>query len=375
MKKELPSTKLTMITRGAIAMALIFVFFSIFKGPTNIFNALLIPITLYLSSINQKKKEIFTLYSAVIIFCLLFFNIQIFFIIFYCFISFLLIIIRENNVSTVLSALILTFAVSLSFLIAMYLTDWFLLTDMIGIIMKVLKGNVFVYGIMLIIEGAFVGISQLFISKMLYKRYKGDIMSDTIKSKIDFLRPNLPIIIKEINDRQYIIQPEFNRYGVKGMLHALDDAKNNLEYLFSAVEADSTLLFEQYNKWVNTLFINLKLPLDAMKIFYFCTNEVFKEMFDKGLIDEELFFNLNEYIDIGIEALTIEEQSSISYFQEDNPFKELLKKYSEFIFSGDKASAVQIFINISKSNVEIKDIYKYILQPFQLELGELWHEN
>ena len=173
MKKELPSTKLTMITRGAIAMALIFVFFSIFKGPTNIFNALLIPITLYLSSINQKKKEIFTLYSAVIIFCLLFFNIQIFFIIFYCFISFLLIIIRENNVSTVLSALILTFAVSLSFLIAMYLTDWFLLTDMIGIIMKVLKGNVFVYGIMLIIEGAFVGISQLFISKMLYKRYKG----------------------------------------------------------------------------------------------------------------------------------------------------------------------------------------------------------
>jgi len=41
---------------------------------------------------------------------------------------------------------------------------------MIGIIMGVLKGNIFVYGVMLIIEGALVGISQLFISKVLYKR-------------------------------------------------------------------------------------------------------------------------------------------------------------------------------------------------------------
>ena len=82
-------------------------------------------------------------------------------------------------------------------------------------------------------------------------------MSDAIKSKIDSLRPNLPFIIKEINDRQYDIQPEFKKYGIKGMLHALDDAKTNLDYLFSAIEADSEILFKQYNRWVNTLFINL----------------------------------------------------------------------------------------------------------------------
>ena len=28
-------------------------------------------------------------------------------------------------------------------------------------------------------------------------------MSETIKSKIDLLRPDLPFIIKDINDRQY----------------------------------------------------------------------------------------------------------------------------------------------------------------------------
>ena len=200
-------------------------------------------------------------------------------------------------------------------------------------------------------------------------------MSNTIKSKIDLLRPNLPFIIKEINDRQYDIQPEFKKYGIKGMLHALDDAKTNLDYLFSAIEADSEILFKQYNRWVNTLFINLKLPVDSMETFYYCTKQVFKELYDKGLMDENLYSKLIEYIEIGILSLKSEEYETISYFQKDNPFKELLHKYSEFIFSGDKISAIKLFTDISRSDVEIKDIYKYILQPFQLELGNLWHEN
>jgi len=200
-------------------------------------------------------------------------------------------------------------------------------------------------------------------------------MIETLKSKVDLLRPNLPFIIKEINDRQYLIQPEFNRYGVKGMLHALDDARINIDYLFSSIEADSKLLFQHYNRWVNGLFTNLKLPVDSMKIFYVCTKQVFKEMLEKGLVDTELFSKIEEYIEIGIEALKNEEYESISYFQNDNPFKELLHKYSEFIFAGDKISAIKLFKDISRSDIEIKDIYKYILQPFQLELGNLWHEN
>ena len=63
-------------------------------------------------------------------------------------------------------------------------------------------------------------------------------MGDTIKAKIDILRPNLPIIIKEINDRQYDIQPEFKKYGSKGMIHALEDAKTNIDYLISAIGAE-----------------------------------------------------------------------------------------------------------------------------------------
>jgi len=162
--------KLNMITRGAMTMALIFISFLLFKGVTNILNAFIVPQVLYLCCINQKEKQIFTLYLAVIIFVVLFFKIQLFFIIFYCCIAFILTQLRKKNINTLLSTLTLTLAISFSFWIGIILTDYFFLTRMNEIIINVMKGNIFKYSIMLIIEGALVGVSQLFVSRMFYKR-------------------------------------------------------------------------------------------------------------------------------------------------------------------------------------------------------------
>ncbi|MBU3113249.1 hypothetical protein [Clostridium lacusfryxellense] len=170
MRKEMITINLNIITRGAMAMALIFISFSLFKGVTNILNAFIVPLVLYLCLINQKKKQIFTLYLAVIVFCIIFFNIQFFFIIFYCAVAFILTQLRQKKVNTILSTLTLTIAISFSFWIGIMLTDYFFLTHMNEIIMKVMKGNILKYGIMLIIEGALVGVSQLFVSSIFYKR-------------------------------------------------------------------------------------------------------------------------------------------------------------------------------------------------------------
>jgi len=162
--------KSNMITRGAMSMALIFISFLLFKGVTNILNAFIVPLVLYLCCINQKEKQIFTLYLAVIIFIVLFFKIQVFFIIFYCAVAFILTQLRKKNINTLFSVIVLTIAISFSFWIGIMLTDFIFLTHMNEIIMNVMKGNILRYGIMLIIEGAFVGALQLFVSKIFYKR-------------------------------------------------------------------------------------------------------------------------------------------------------------------------------------------------------------
>ncbi len=198
---------------------------------------------------------------------------------------------------------------------------------------------------------------------------------EAMASKIEILRLDIPALAKEIVERQVQLQPEFLTYGHKGMVHSLNDAKYNLEYLFSAVELDSKLLFEQYNAWVNRLFFNLKLPKDTLVKFYDCTKEVFKERMDKGNIDEALFNKLLDYMAFGIQVLKREETKPISYIEKDNPLITYLIEYSAFILSGDRNSANKLIMDIANSPISLKDIYKYILQPFQRELGVLWHEN
>lgn len=198
---------------------------------------------------------------------------------------------------------------------------------------------------------------------------------DTLQGNIDLLRLEKPILIKDIIKRQMQLQPEFQQYNRIALQHALNDAQYNLEYLFSAIGADSKLLFEHYSQWTNQLFDNLKIPKDTLGTFYRCAQEVFTERFAQGLLNEELFQKLIEYLISGTEAITSNVLKVESSLNKENPLKDLLAIYSERVFSGDRNSATRFIKELSNQNIDIKDIYKYILQPFQLELGNLWHEN
>lgn len=160
------------ITQGALAISLIYIFFIIFKGPTNIINALLVPLTLYFSLMNQNIKGIIGVFSVLFLVCFLFFKVQIIFLFFYCAIALLLLILQKKKVPTFLSAVVLTGALSLSFWISIIMTDLIFLTHMSDIMLNIFKGNYLIFVMVIIFEGALVGISQLFVSKMLYKRLK-----------------------------------------------------------------------------------------------------------------------------------------------------------------------------------------------------------
>jgi MerR family transcriptional regulator, light-induced transcriptional regulator len=219
-----------------------------------------------------------------------------------------------------------------------------------------------------------MGLCILKLQELFYKK-RVQVMNDDMKSQIDLLSLEMPFLAKEIIYKQYELQPEFHKYGAKGIKHSLEDAKYNLEYLFSALELESKQLFEQYNSWVKELFTNLKLPVKTLENFYDCTNEVMEKRFQRGQIDEGLFAKLIEYINHGILVLRNNTCESNSNVQNENPLKSLLDRYTNYVLSGDKSSATNLIMDIIRADTEVKDIYKYILQPFQIELGRLWHKN
>ena len=200
-------------------------------------------------------------------------------------------------------------------------------------------------------------------------------MTKTITVEIDKFRLNVRSLSTEIVRRQYILQPEFEKYGEKGVLQSIEDANYNLEYLLSSIESDSKILFEQYNIWVNNLFTNLRLPIDTLYNFYIISKKVLEEEKELGKIDKDFYDILIDYIDTGLYSLKNATNEQISFFREDNPIVKYLEKYYGYIFSGNKEKALELISYISSNGTAVRDIYKYIFQPFLLEIGRLWHEN
>jgi len=160
------------ITFGALTIALIVVFFSIFKGVTNILNAFFVPMILFSFLINRKAIELVAVFAAAIAMCALFFNLQLVFIVFYCIIALILLILSRKNINFVLSAAILSTGVTFFFWSAINLTDILFKTRMNEIMMKLMNGNWFRYMLLLTFEGTVVGVCQLFASRIVLKKLR-----------------------------------------------------------------------------------------------------------------------------------------------------------------------------------------------------------
>ena len=103
------------ITTGALTIALVCVFFMIFKGPTNIFNALLVPLVLYGCLRMLKQTEGYTIMVALLFLCSLLFKVQIVFALFYCLAALVLLNIRVKKWPFLYEASLLSLIFGLSF--------------------------------------------------------------------------------------------------------------------------------------------------------------------------------------------------------------------------------------------------------------------
>lgn len=160
------------VTFGALTIALIVVFFTFFKGVTNILNAFFVPITLFSFSINRKASELLAVSAGAIAICALFFNLQLIFIVFYCVIALILSTLNRKNAGIVVSAITLSVAVTIFFWIAIMLTDTLFKTHMSEILLKLMNDSRVYYILLLTFEGTMVGISQLFVSRLISKKLR-----------------------------------------------------------------------------------------------------------------------------------------------------------------------------------------------------------
>ena len=98
------------------------------------------------------------------------------------------------------------------------------------------------------------------------------------------------------------------------------------------------------------------------------------EVFANQFAEDRLVV-IEEYINAGLKTLNSEAGTTKSFLSAEEPYSELAADYLELILNSNKEAAYRLIQESVENGTEIKDIYLYVFEPIQKEIGRLWQMN
>jgi methanogenic corrinoid protein MtbC1 len=190
------------------------------------------------------------------------------------------------------------------------------------------------------------------------------------------LRHQQDRLAERIVARQYALQPDrWESLGNVGREKSVRDVGYHLSYLAEAVAARDPLLLEDYIDWVQVLFDGLGFSGDVLQMTLGCAAEVLREELEPGPAALPL-----AYLDRAKERLLRGPTPTTSFLSADAPpaKRELMpvaEQYLDALLSAERGTASRLILSAVDEGVSVKDVYLYVFQPVQREIGRLWQTN
>jgi len=162
------------LTHTAISLTLIIISFMLFRGSTNIFNAVIVPLVFYLNFDKFDFKYFSTLILISLIIAVLFFFQQLFFIFLYALMAVFIKYLLQNNYHQLLKIIILSFGFGIGFYATLTLTDTILGTALRKVLASVAAGNIYLLILLYTVTSLFVSISLLLIIPQIEKQLQSN---------------------------------------------------------------------------------------------------------------------------------------------------------------------------------------------------------
>lgn len=175
------------------------------------------------------------------------------------------------------------------------------------------------------------------------------------------------IIVARLYESQHAV---WKPLGDPGRAKSVRDAGYHLTYLAEALTAADPALFNEYLAWVKVLFAGLKFSEAVLPT----TLETTRQALDERL-EPHLKLAAFEYLDAGLIAYQRAPSTLVSFIESDNPLTELARRFIEALLRGDRQSASIMIMEAAQQGTAIKDIYLYVFQRSQREIGLLWQTN
>lgn len=183
----------------------------------------------------------------------------------------------------------------------------------------------------------------------------------------EWIKANLKTLVPEVMETHFRYKPELRgRYTPPMTEKCLADIQYHLEFLAAAVTLDSSLLFENYIKWVQEIFEHIGLEGDSMKI----NLKAIQAVLSRHLGAQ--YQIVDPYLIKGQEVLNNE---TATVYDVEPSWKDDVDRYLEFLLEADRQAATQMVTDLIDSGIEIKRLYMSLFQPALRRIGQLWQHN
>jgi methanogenic corrinoid protein MtbC1 len=172
-------------------------------------------------------------------------------------------------------------------------------------------------------------------------------------------------------ERQERPQPEIMPGNFPAHPMIRNGAQFLLDYLAESVEYKSPELFISCLDWAKVYFGGLHFPETALPAMLLCTKQVLTER-----LPEEIRLPALNILDAGLHSLKQAPAVLDSFISGKAPLDQLARAYLDALLRGDRQSASRMILDaVEKDGIPVKDIYLYVFQRSQREIGRLWQTN
>ncbi|MGQ8871683.1 cobalamin B12-binding domain-containing protein [Paenibacillus sp. TSA_86.1] len=178
------------------------------------------------------------------------------------------------------------------------------------------------------------------------------------------------ILAEKITEMQYRLQPDLmERFGPIGKIRTKQDSQYSLSYLAESVLVKSPSLFTHYISWLKVLLAGYQVSAEDLGLNLKLIKEALYEEFEEP---HRTF--LLEYLEMGIDV-TKELETQTNFIHASMPYGLEAKAYLQYLLDNQRREAFDIIESELDAGASIRDIYRYIFQPVQYEIGRLWQQG
>lgn len=191
-------------------------------------------------------------------------------------------------------------------------------------------------------------------------------MSSVLERAADRLGAQRREIALRVAEKHLERQPEYlDRFGPAGRTRCIEDADFHIQYLGHALRFATPALFASYTAWARRVLEKRDIPWADLQ----ANLEVLRDEL-AGVLEADEAAAASDYIETGLAAETDDDS-----FLATSPREPLARAYLAALLRADRRSANALVAEAVREGVSIGDIYLYVFQPVQREIGRLWQNN